>query len=109
LQTASSGFSQAAYFLLMAKINILYGHKAEGKDDLLNVAPLSHSGELAISLARTFAMVDDFAAARAVLKAHSEDAAALGQSYPATEQFIDGLEALEGHKAGAAIALISLL
>jgi tetratricopeptide (TPR) repeat protein len=109
LETASSGFSQAAYFLLMAKINILYGHKAEGKDDLLNVAPLSHSGELAISLARTFAMVDDFAAARAVLKAHSEDAAALGQSYPATEQFIDGLEALEGHKAGAAIALISLL
>lgn len=107
LQTASSGFSQAAYFLLMAKINILYGHKAEGKDDLLNVAPLSHSGELAISLARTFAMVDDFAAARAVLKAHSEDAAALGQSYPATEQFIDGLEALEGHKAGAAIALLA--
>jgi len=107
LETASSGFSQAAYFLLMAKINILYGHKAEGKDDLLNVAPLSHSGELAISLARTFAMVDDFAAARAVLKEHSENAAALGQSYPATEQFIDGLEALELHKVGVAISLLA--
>jgi hypothetical protein len=79
-------------FRVTLEINILYGHKAEGKDDLLNVAPLSHSGELAISLARTFAMADDFAAARAVLKEHSEDAAALGQSYPATEQFIDGLQ-----------------
>jgi DNA-binding winged helix-turn-helix (wHTH) protein/lipoprotein NlpI len=59
LETASSGYSKAAYFLLMAKIDILYGHKAEGKDDLLNVARLSHSDELAISLARTFAMADD--------------------------------------------------
>jgi DNA-binding winged helix-turn-helix (wHTH) protein/Tfp pilus assembly protein PilF len=107
LETASSGYSKAAYFLLMAKINILYGHKAEGKNDLLNVAQLSHSGELAISLARTFAMADDFMDARAVLKGHSEDAAALGQSYPAAEQFIDGLEALEGHEMGVAIAQLA--
>jgi tetratricopeptide (TPR) repeat protein len=107
LETESSGYSKAAYFLLMAKINILYGHKAEGKDDLLNVARLSHSGELAISLARTFAMADDFVAARAILKGNSEDAATLGQSYPAAEQFIDGLEALEGHETGVAVAQLA--
>jgi DNA-binding winged helix-turn-helix (wHTH) protein/tetratricopeptide (TPR) repeat protein len=106
-ETASSGYSKAAYFLLMAKINILYGHKAEGKDDLLNVARLSHSGELAISLARTFAMADDFVAARAILKGHSEDAAALGQSYPAAEQFIDGLEAIERHEMGVAVTQLA--
>jgi DNA-binding winged helix-turn-helix (wHTH) protein/tetratricopeptide (TPR) repeat protein len=104
LETASSGYSKAAYFLLMAKVNILYGHKAEGKDDLVNVPSLSHSGELAISLARTFAMADDFVAARAVLREHSQDAAALGQSYPAAEQFIDGLEALKGHETGVSVA-----
>lgn len=107
LETASSGFVKAAYFLLMAKIDILYGHRAEGKDDLLNVAQLSHSGELAISLARTFAMADDFVAARAVLKEHSGDAAGLGQAYPAAEQFIDGLEALEGHDIGVAVAQLA--
>ncbi len=107
LETASSGFVKAAYFLLMAKIDILYGHKAEGKDDLLNVAQLSHSGELALSLARTFAMADDFVAARAILKEHSEDAAGLGQAYPAAEQFIDGLEALEGHDIGVAVAQLA--
>jgi tetratricopeptide (TPR) repeat protein len=107
LETASSGYSKAAYFLLMAKINILYGHKAEGKDDLLNVARLSHSGELAISLARTFAMADDFVAARAILKGNSEDAAALGQSYPAAEQFIDGLEAIERHEMGVAVTQLA--
>ena len=107
LETASSGYSKAAYFLLMAKVNILYGHKAEGKDDLLNVPSLSHSGELAISLARTFAMADDFVAARAVLYEHREDAAALGQSYPAAEQFIDGLEALGRHKTGVSVAQLA--
>ena len=91
----------------MAKIDILYGHKAEGKDDLLNVARLSHSDELAISLARTFAMADDFVAARAVLKEHSEDAAALGQTYPAAEQFIDGLEALKGHDVEVSVAQLA--
>jgi len=107
LETASSGYSKAAYFLLMAKIDILYGHKAEGKDDLLNVARLSHSDELAISLARTFAMADDFVSARAVLKEHSEDAAALGQTYPAAEQFIDGLEALKGHDVEVSVAQLA--
>jgi DNA-binding winged helix-turn-helix (wHTH) protein len=107
LETASSGYSKAAYFLLMAKVNILYRHKAEGKDDLLNVPSLSHSGELAISLARTFAMADDFVAARAVLHEHSEDAAALGQSYPAAEQFVDGLEALEKHEAGVSVTQLA--
>jgi len=107
LETASSGYSKAAYFLLMAKINILYGHKAEGKDDLLNVARLSHSGELAISLARTFAMADDFVAARAVLKGHIGDAATLGQSYPAAEQFIDGLEALERREVEVAVSQLA--
>jgi DNA-binding winged helix-turn-helix (wHTH) protein/thioredoxin-like negative regulator of GroEL len=107
LETAGSGYSKAAYFLLMAKINILYGHKAEGRDDLLNVASLSHSGELAISLARTFAMAGDFVAARAVLKGQVNDAAALGQSYPAAEQFIDGLEALETHEMEKALAQLA--
>jgi DNA-binding winged helix-turn-helix (wHTH) protein/thioredoxin-like negative regulator of GroEL len=107
LETASSGYAKAAYFLLMAKINILYGHKAEGKDDLLNVAQLSRSGELAMSLARTFAMADDFVAARAVLKEHSKDAAALDQPYPATEQFIDGLEAFGKHDMVAAVAQLA--
>jgi DNA-binding winged helix-turn-helix (wHTH) protein/thioredoxin-like negative regulator of GroEL len=107
LETASSGYSKAAYFLLMAKINILYGHKTEGKDDLLNVPSLSHSGELAISLARTFAMADDFVAARAVLHEHSEAAAALGQSFPAAEQFIDGLEALQRHETEVSVAQLA--
>jgi predicted Zn-dependent protease len=107
LETASSGYSKAAYYLLMAKINILYAHKSEGKADLRNVALLSHSGELAISLARTFAMADDFVAARAVLKEHSEDAPSLGQTYPAAEQFTDGLEALQRHNVGLAVAQLA--
>lgn len=107
LETASSGYSKAAYFLLMAKINILYGHKAEGKDDLLNVPSLSHSGELAISLARTFAMADDFVAARTVLHEHSEDAATLGQSFPAAEQFVNGLEALQRHETEESVAQLA--
>jgi DNA-binding winged helix-turn-helix (wHTH) protein/thioredoxin-like negative regulator of GroEL len=107
LETATSGYSKAAYFLLMAKINTLYGHKAEGKDDLLNVPSLSHSGELALSLARTFAMAEDFVAARAVLHEHSEDAAALGQSFPAAEQFIDGLEALQRHETEVSVAQLA--
>jgi hypothetical protein len=52
-------------------------------------------------------MADDFAAARAILKEHSEDAAALGQSYPAAEKFIDGLEVLEGHEVGVAVAQLA--
>ncbi len=107
LETASSGYSKAAYFLQMAKINILYGHKAEGKDDLLNVPSLSHSGELAISLARTFAMADDFVAARTVLHEHSEDAATLGQSFPAAEQFVNGLEALQRHETEESVAQLA--
>ena len=107
LETTNSDYSKAAYFLLMSKIDILYGHKAEGEDDLRNVALLSHSGELAISLARTFAMADDFVAARAVLKEHSEDAPALGQKYPAAEQFTDGLEALQRHNVGLAVAQLA--
>ncbi len=107
LETAGSVYSKADYFLLMAKIDILYGRKAEGKADLLNAAPLTHSGKLVISLARTFAMAGDFVAARAVLKGHLEDAATLGQPYPAAEQFIDGLEALEGHEMGVAVAQLA--
>ncbi len=107
LLTAKSGYSKAAYFLLMAKIDILLGDRGTGKDDLLNVARLSHSGELAMSLARTFAMVGDFPAARGVLREYSGAAADLGRSYPAAEQFVDGLEALEKHDSAAGVGLLA--
>ena len=79
----------------------LYGTERQGGMTQRALPGCPIQAESAYLLAIIFpAMVHDFVAARAILKGNSEDAAALGQSYPAAEQFIDGLEAIERHEMG---------
>jgi len=107
LITSDSAYEQADYYIEMARIESLHGKPIKAQADLRKAAQLSDSPELAVELAKGFAMSGDYVDARHVLEEHQNDSPRLGSEYPAAAQFVEGLESIHEQHLQKGIDLLA--
>jgi DNA-binding winged helix-turn-helix (wHTH) protein/tetratricopeptide (TPR) repeat protein len=104
----NSKYEQADYLILLAKIDALDVNPSRAKEELEEATKLSDAPELAIQIARTFAVLGDHATAQRFLGRQQSSSPGLGLKYGATKPFIDGMESLKGHDFNAATEQLAL-
>jgi DNA-binding winged helix-turn-helix (wHTH) protein/thioredoxin-like negative regulator of GroEL len=92
LETSDSPYDKASYVLYLAQIDNLHGDRQSAQQQIHSALQLSDAPDLAMIAARQLGIAGDYDGALELLRRNSASAPRLGKSYPAAEQFINGLK-----------------
>jgi tetratricopeptide (TPR) repeat protein len=101
---SSSPFERAEYFVLLAKIDAIFGDQAKAANELEQAMQESQAEELLIPIARTSAAIGEFRLAHQALGSVKKPSN-LGFAYSSAEKLIEGLEHVKvAHNPDAGVA-----